>query len=89
MDFPIQINTVGIVFSILYVRCHMSTFPNQNVLHSLKIVFLVANSEDPDEMLHFQYTSKGYNDMSRDMRFPTMWYVRPAKAQISMWKPPF
>ena len=21
--------------------------------------------------------------MSRDMRFPTMWYVRPAKAQIS------
>ena len=22
--------------------------------------------------------------MSRDMRFPTMWYVRPAKAQISL-----
>ena len=22
--------------------------------------------------------------MSRDMRFPTMWYVRPAKAQTSL-----
>ena len=22
--------------------------------------------------------------MRRDMRFPTMWYVRPAKAQISL-----
>ena len=24
------------------------------------------------------------NQMSRDMRFPTIWYVRPAKAQTSM-----
>ena len=24
--------------------------------------------------------------MSRDMRFPTMWYVRPAKPQISLRK---
>ena len=24
------------------------------------------------------------NNMSRDMRFPTMWYVRPAKPQISL-----
>ena len=23
-------------------------------------------------------------EMSRDMRFPTMWYVRPAKPQISL-----
>ena len=23
-------------------------------------------------------------DMNRDMRFPTMWYVRPAKPQISL-----
>ena len=23
-------------------------------------------------------------DMSRDIRFPTMWYVRPAKAQTSL-----
>ena len=24
------------------------------------------------------------NELSRDMRFPTMWYVRPAKPQISL-----
>ena len=24
--------------------------------------------------------------LSRDMRFPTMWYVRPAKAQISIFR---
>ena len=24
------------------------------------------------------------NNMSRDMRFPTIWYVRPAKAKISL-----
>ena len=25
-----------------------------------------------------------HNKMSRDMRFPTMWYVRPTKPQISL-----
>ena len=28
--------------------------------------------------------SHNQNNMSRDMRFPTMWYVRPAKAQTSL-----
>ena len=28
--------------------------------------------------------SYGVDKMSRDMRFPTMWYVRPAKPQISL-----
>ena len=28
--------------------------------------------------------SDEYKIMSRNMRFPTMWYVRPAKAQISL-----
>ena len=27
---------------------------------------------------------KDQNNLSRDMRFPTMWYVRPAKPQISL-----
>ena len=27
---------------------------------------------------------KTNNEWSRDMRFPTMWYVRPAMAQISL-----
>ena len=40
--------------------------PSQNLLPALK--FLLAQN-----LLQAQ--------MSRDMRFPTMWYVRPAKAQ--------
>ena len=29
-------------------------------------------------------TDSNYLHLSRDMRFPTMWYVRPAKAQTSL-----
>ena len=31
-----------------------------------------------------QYSLEYHDNMSRDMRFPTMWYVRPAKAQTSL-----
>ena len=34
--------------------------------------------------MNSQYTLFTYLDMSHDMRFPTMWYVRPAKAQFSL-----
>ena len=27
---------------------------------------------------------RGFHNMSCDMNFPTMWYVRPAKAQTSL-----
>ena len=33
-------------------------------------------------MMHLHIYRKP--DMSRDMRFPLMWYVRPAKARTSM-----
>ena len=33
-----------------------------------------------DDKKHVKITQH----MSRDMRFPTMWYVRPAKAQTSL-----
>ena len=35
-----------------------------------------------DSMINDCHIPKSY--MSRDMRFPTMWYVRPAKPQISL-----
>ena len=34
----------------------------------------------------FMLIMAGYTRMSRDMRFPTMWHVRPAKSQISLCK---
>ena len=60
--------------------------------------FGLANSEDLDEipknaMFHWRLHCLLNNDLqkkeikyylSRAMRFPTMWYVRPAKAQTSL-----
>ena len=34
--------------------------------------------------MHFSKEQQGGPYMSHDMRFPTMWYVRQAKAQASM-----
>ena len=39
---------------------------------------------DPADDLILLNISKNILNMSHDMRFPTMWYVRPAKAQTSL-----
>ena len=37
----------------LYIsKGHILKFPNKKLFLSLKIVFVIANSENPDEMLH-------------------------------------
>ena len=39
----------------------------------------------PNNQVYFSLISKDQkNEMSRDIWFPTMWYVRPAKPQISL-----
>ena len=37
-----------------------------------------------EEILDHEDTPMKHDKMSCDMRFPTMWYVRPAKAQTSL-----
>ena len=44
MDFPIQIHTIRMGLLIIYSK--------NNVFQPLKIVFIIANSEGPDEMQH-------------------------------------
>ena len=54
----------------------------------------LVNSTDLDEIidsLTFQFArietnqmTKMHHNLSHDMGFPTMWYVRPAKPQISL-----
>ena len=39
--------------SILYFKGSQVEFPNNYVLQSLMIVFMIANSAGPDEMPHF------------------------------------
>ena len=47
MDFPIQTDTLPIS------RGHGSEFQYYDVFISLKIVFIITNRADPDEMPHF------------------------------------
>ena len=48
----------------------------KNNLKSLYLKLTFANRQDPDRIPK--------TNLSRDMRFPTMWYVQPAKAQNSL-----
>ena len=53
MDFPIQINTIGEGLSIIYFMGSHVEISKLEVLQSFKIVLVVANSADPDEMPHY------------------------------------
>ena len=52
MDFPIQVNTMRMRLSVIYLKgsqVKLSKIINYE-LQSLKILFILANSEDSDEM---------------------------------------
>ena len=52
MDFSIQIYTIRMGLSIIYLRGHRSQFPNNGVILSLYIAFILSNCVDPDRMPH-------------------------------------
>ena len=52
IDYLKHIDTISMELSILYFKGFWSKFPLDYVFLSLKIVFIFANSADPDEM-HF------------------------------------
>ena len=52
MDFPIQMNTIWMGLSIIYFKGSQVEISNNYVLQSLKIIFILANSADTDEMPH-------------------------------------
>ena len=49
MGFPTQIASLRMGLSIIYFK----RFPNKYRLQSLNIVFIIANSADPDEMQQY------------------------------------
>ena len=53
MDFPIQIDTLRVGMSIIYLKGSQVGISNYYIFISLKIVFTLINSADLDEMLHF------------------------------------
>ena len=52
MDFSINLHTIKSEWSIIYMEGSQVMFSKNIVFLSLKIDFVLANSEDPNEMLH-------------------------------------
>ena len=50
MDFPINIDTISMGLPILYFKGPEVEVLNYDVFLSLKVVFILANSADPEEM---------------------------------------
>ena len=51
---PIYIDTISMGLSILYFKgSQVEFFLNYSVFLSLKVVLILANSVDPDEMQHY------------------------------------
>ena len=53
MDFPIHNDTISMELPIVYFKGSQVEISNYDVLLSLKIVLILANSADPDEMQHY------------------------------------
>ena len=48
-----QKDEINLELSIVYIEGLQVIIPNDIVFFSLKMVFVLANSVDPDEMLHY------------------------------------
>ena len=49
MDFPIHIETISVRLPIVYFK---GNFLNYDIFLPLKVVLIISNSVDPDEMQH-------------------------------------
>ena len=45
---------------------------------------LALNARTTLVLLGLRHAKASLHDMSRDMKFPTMWFVQPAKPQIGL-----
>ena len=53
MDFPIRTEAISMGLSIWTLRGHRLIFLNYDEFLSLKVVLILTNSADPDEMQHY------------------------------------
>ena len=53
MDLPIHTDTISMDLSILYFKVSRIKRCFFNIFLALKIVFILANSADPDKMSHY------------------------------------
>ena len=55
MDYPIYIDTISIGLPIVKFKGSQVDFQNYDVTLSLRVVLILANSADPDEMQHYAF----------------------------------
>ena len=65
MDFPKHIDTISLGLPIVYYKGLPVEFQNNDIFLSLKIVLILANSEDPYGMLHFAAFHLGLHCLPR------------------------
>ena len=53
MDLPKRTDTISVGLPILYFKGAQVKVLNYDVFLSLKVVLILANSADPDEMQHY------------------------------------
>ena len=73
MEFPIKFDTVKSGWSVVYIE-------GSQVIISLKIDFVLANSEDPDEMPHYAAIHLGLHCLPK-YPFRGFWYTQRVKNQ--------
>ena len=70
--------------SFVVSNCELVTFPFSGILG--QVWYLIVSIPDLCTLTYFAHNQQRwkYTNMSKCMRFPTMWNVRPAKPQISL-----
>ena len=71
MDSSFWFNTINLGRSIVYGY----NFQIKIEFLSLKVVFVLANSVDPDEMLHYAANHLGLHFLSK-YAFRSHWYIK-------------
>ena len=79
MDFPIHIDTISMVLPIVHFKGSQVEFSKSWYFLSLKVVLILANSADPDEMQHYaQFDTKS-------MKLPIV-YFKGTQVELSkLW----
>ena len=68
MDFPIHIDTIIKGLPIVYFKGSHVEFLNYDLFPSLKVVLILANSTDPDEMQQFAAFHLGLHCLDQSTR---------------------
>ena len=74
MEFPIKFDTVWSGRSIVYIK-GSQVIISKNIFLSLKVDFVLANSADPDEMLHYVAFHLGCHCLPK-YPFRGLWYIK-------------